>query len=177
MSLNNELDRFGQLFKQNLNDSIKAAMKWVSPTSVDWEAKTMTAVDGDGLAFYDVLLGVGTIAVKPAIGTDCLIAVIEADDATAFMLYADEAEAIVIDAGSLQYNSQSVIFNNGDNGGLIMISPLISWMQKVSADMKTLKSLLLSKTVAGNGAPLGISFNPQTPDPEQSDFENEKVKH
>jgi len=169
MTLKNELDRFSQLFKGHLNGSMKATLRWVSATEVDWpstgsgDEPTMTAVDGDGLEFFDVLLGVGTTAVKPVVGTDCLIAIVEGDEATAFLLFADEAELIV--------------FNGGDNGGLIKILPTIAWMQKVNSDLQTLKTLLQTSPVAGNGALLAITFNPQTSAPEQSDFEDEKITH
>ena len=119
MSLRDELDIFGQLFNRHLNDSMKATLRWVIPTEVDWDAQTMIAVDGDGLEFYDVLLGVGTTAVKPVKGTDCLIAIIEGDEATAFMLYADEAELIQ--------------FNGGDNGGLTIVPELKKQLDKMTA--------------------------------------------
>lgn len=177
MSLKDELDKFGQLFKQRLSDNQKATLRWVSPTAVDWDAQTMTAEDGEGLEFFDVLLGVGTTAVKPVVGCDCLIAIVEGDEATAFMLYADEAEEVVINAEKMQYSSDLIQYNDGENGGLVKVVPMTNWMKKVASDMQTLKTLLLTKAVAGNGAPLAISFNPQTPTPSQSDFENEKVKH
>lgn len=177
MTLKNELDRFGQLFKSHLNGSMKATLRWVSATEVDWEAQTMTAVDGDGLEFFDVLLGVGTTAVKPVVGTDCLIAIIEGDEATAFLLFADEAEEIILNAEKMIYSSDLIEYNGGENGGLVIVSPVIEWMKKVSNDMQTLKTLLKATTVAGNGAPLAIVFNPQTPVPKQSDFENDKIKH
>lgn len=161
MTLKAELDRFGQLFKQHLNGSMKASLRWVEATEIDWETQTMTAVDGDGLEFFNVLLGVGMTAVKPVVGTDCLIAIVEGDESTAFLLFADEAELIQ--------------FNGGENGGLIKITPTIAWMQKVSADLQTLKTLLQASPVVGNGNPLGIVFNPQTPAPDRSDFENEKI--
>lgn len=163
MSLKAELDKFGQLFKHHLNGSMKATLRWVEATEIDWDAQTMTAVDGDGLEFFNVLLGVGMMAVKPVVGTDCLIAIVEGDEATAFLLFADEAELIE--------------FNGGENGGLVKISPTIAWMQKVNSDLQTLKTLLQTSPVAGNGAPLAIVFNPTTTAPEQSDFEDEKVTH
>jgi hypothetical protein len=154
MTLKSELDHFSQLFKGHLNGSMKATLRWVSATEVDWDAQTMTAVDGDGLEFFDVLLGVGTTAVKPVVGTDCLIAIVEGDEATAFLLFADEAELIQL--------------NGGELGGLIKITPTIAWMKKVNLDMQVLKTLLSG---------IGLAFNSQTPNPQQSDFENEKITH
>ncbi len=177
MSLKDELDKFGQLFKQRLSDNQKATLRWVSPTAIDWESKTMTAEDGDGLEFFDVLLGVGTTAVKPVVGCDCLIAIVEGDEATAFMLFADEAEELIINAEKMQLSADLIQYNEGENGGLVKVEPMTAWMKKVASDLQTLKKVLATKAVAGNGAPLGIVFNPQTTSPAKSDFENEKIKH
>lgn len=133
MSLRDELDIFGQLFNRHLNDSMKATLRWVSPTEVDWDAQTMTAVDGDGLEFYDVLLGVGTTAVKPVIGTDCLIAIIEGDEATAFMLYADEAEEVYLKSGSTELivNTEGCHISRESENLMSVLSDLISEVQKI----------------------------------------------
>lgn len=164
MTLKAELDKFGQLFGNRLNGAKKATLRWVTATAVNWGEQTMTAEDGDGLEFFNVLLGVGTMSVKPVIGTDCLIAIVEGDEATAFLLYADNADLIE--------------FNGGENGGLVKLMPLAEWMQKVSSDLQTLKTLLQASPVAGNGAPLAIVFNPQSPAViQQTDFENEKITH
>lgn len=119
MTLKSELDTFGLLFKQHLNGSMKASLRWVTATAVDWEAKTMTATDSDDLPYNDVLLGVVTTAVKPVLNTDCLIAIVENDEATAFLLYADEAELI-------QYNG-------GENGGLTNTPELKTQLDKLTA--------------------------------------------
>jgi len=133
MSLKDELDQFGQLFKRRLNDSQKATLRWVAPTAVDWEAQTMTAVDGDGLEFFGVLLGVGTTAVKPVVGTDCLIAIVEGDEATAFLLYADEAEEFYLKAGatSLVVSKDGCVVERGSENLLKALEDLIAEVQKV----------------------------------------------
>ena len=154
MTMKAALDDFGQLLKNRLNGNVKATIRWVKVTEVDWSEQAMTAVDGDGLEFFNVLLGVGTTAIKPVVGTDCLIAIVEGDEATAFLLFADEAELIQ--------------FNGGENGGIVKISPTIAWMNKVNLDMQTLKGLLSG---------IGLAFVPQTTNPQQSDFEDEKITH
>ncbi|MCT4644375.1 MAG: hypothetical protein N4A74_05250 [Carboxylicivirga sp.] len=119
MTLVSELDKFGQLFKQHLNSSVKATLRWVTATAVNWDEQTMTATDSDELEYFDVLLGVTTTAVKPVLNTDCLIAIVEGDEATAFLLYADEAELIQ--------------FNGGSNGGLTVTPELKTQLDKLTA--------------------------------------------
>jgi hypothetical protein len=133
MTLKNELDRFSQLFKGHLNGSMKATLRWVSATEVDWNAQTMTAVDGDGLEFFDVLLGVGTTAVKPVINTDCLIAIVEGDEATAFLLYADEAEEFYLKAGMtrLVVSEDGCVVERGSENLLKALEDFIIEVQKV----------------------------------------------
>lgn len=126
MTLKSELDVFGQLFKQRLNETMKASLRWVTASQVDWEAQTMTATDSDELEYFDVLLGVGTTAIKPVLNTDCLIVIVEGDEATAFLLYADEAELI-------QYNG-------GQNGGLTITPELVTQLGKNNQYVETLKT-------------------------------------
>jgi hypothetical protein len=119
MSLKDELDQFSALFKHHLKGSTKATLRWVTATSIDWDGKLMDATDSDDLPYYDVLLGVGSIAVKPVLNTDCLIAIVEDDECSAFLLYANEVEL-------LQYNA-------GENGGLANTVELKAQLAKLTA--------------------------------------------
>ncbi|WP_320053976.1 hypothetical protein [uncultured Acetobacteroides sp.] len=118
MTLKSELDQFGMLFKHHLNGAVKATLVWVTAGEIDWVNKTMTAIDEDDLPYYDVLLGVGSMSVKPRKDTDCLIAKIEGDEATAFLVMADEVELIE--------------FNGGKNGGLAVVPELKTQLEKLS---------------------------------------------
>lgn len=133
MSLKDELDRFGQLFKQRLSDNQQATLRWVAPTAVDWEAQTMTAVDGDGLEFFGVLLGVGTTAVKPVVGCDCLVAIVEGDEATAMLMYADEVEEVYLKSGDAQLivSTEGCRIERGPEDLKTTLTDLVSEIQKI----------------------------------------------
>lgn len=139
MTLKSELDQFGQLFKRHINGSMRATLRWVEATEVDWpstgsgDEPTMTAVDGDGLEFFNVLLGVGATAVKPLVGTDCLIAIVEGDESTAFLLFADEAEELYLKAGTtrLVVSEGGCVVERGNENLLTALTDLISEVQKV----------------------------------------------
>ena len=171
MSLKSELDTFGQLFKQHLNGVVKATMRWVTCTAVDWEAQTMTATDGDELEFFDVLLGIGTNVVKPVVGSDCLIAIIENDEATAFMLFADEAELIQ--------------FNGGDNGGLTIGRHIVFNLKSIKDFVEAINSALpnafaaIGAGTAANGALGKQAYQSAMTGKsiELEEIENDKITH
>lgn len=171
MSLNSELDKFNELFKQRLIDNSKATLRWVTAEEVDWEAQTMTASGEDDLKFFDVLLGLGTVSVKPVLGADCLIAIVENDDATAFMLYANEAELIS--------------YNGGENGGLTNTPELKIQLDKLTARVDgiidAIKDPAVIATAQDGGNALWALFKAliaQITEKENFDnIENEKITH
>lgn len=171
MSLKSELDIFGELFKQCLSGEVKATLRWVSCEAVNWEDKTMTASDADGLEYFDVLLGVSTATVKPVKGTDCLVAIVENDDATAFLLFADEAELIE--------------WNGGENGGLTITPKLVDELGKLTARVDGIIDAINSPTVMatpqdGGTAMLGLLRTELSKIVDKEDFtniENEKITH
>ncbi len=170
MTLKSELDTFGQLFKQHLNSSAKATLRWVTATAINWEAQTMTATDSDGLEFFEVLLGVVTTAIKPVVNTDCLIAIVEGDEATAFLLYADEAELIQ--------------FNGGENGGLCITPKLVENLNKNNALLQALLGVINGTAIPepGSGSPSALQAALKTAvvTKEIGDFtaiENTKITH
>jgi hypothetical protein len=96
-----------------------------------------------------------------------------------FVMGYSEIDKVLVKIGdtSVNMDRDGVVFNGGDNKGLVKVQNMVDWMSKVHQDLTTLTSLLLNTAVAGNGAPLGIVFNPGTPSPQASNFENDKVKH
>lgn len=71
---------------------------------------------------------------------------------------------------------ERIVVNGGEKGGLVNIEELKNWMGNVERDLNTLKSLLSTTPVAGNGAPLGIAFAPSTQSV-ASKIEDESIKH
>jgi hypothetical protein len=170
MSLKNELDKLDELFKQRLNGTQKATLRWVEATAVDWENRTMTAVDEADLPYHDVLLGVGMMAVKPVLHTDCLIAIVENDESSAFLLYANEAEEIV--------------FNGGQLGGMVKVDVLKDVLSKTNALLSAITGVINGAQVLepGNSAPsaLQIAMKSAISGKSVGDFneiEDNKIKH
>ncbi len=82
------------------------------------------------------------------------------------------ANMVVVAFGDID----GVSIKGGKNGGLVNIETLKRWMANVERDLNTLKTLLSTTPVAGNGAPLGAVFNPTTQSVE-SDIEDETINH
>jgi hypothetical protein len=130
-------------------------------------------IDDDGTEMHGVRLrpitGENSGIVKyPKVGAFVLAVKIE-----------ETEEWMVVSANlydSILINVDSIVMNNGENG-LVKITEMISWMQKVYTDLQTLKTSLSTFPVAGNGAPLAMVFSPTTPNPKKSDFEDTKIKH
>jgi hypothetical protein len=173
MSLKGELDTFGELFRQRINGVSKATIRWVTCTAVNWDDKTMTATDSDDLEYFDILLGVDAVIAKPMVGCDCLISIVENDEATAFLLKADAVEL-------LQYNG-------GENGGLIKIDKLTTDLNKLVTEVNSIRATLLSHThgVAALPNPSGTVINTvatvalleKASNFDKDNYNNDKITH
>ena len=171
MSLQTEADEFMMLFKRHLNGSMQAQIRWVTCKSVDWDKKTMEAEGmSDELAYYDVALGFGSVDIKPALESDCLIAILEGQESVAFLIYAVEAELME--------------FNGGDNGGLAITPKLVTELDKTNSLLQSIITVLSGSPVPepGNGSPSALQIalkaaitGKQLGD--YSDIENDKITH
>lgn len=97
----------GQIAKQPL----QAQLRWATCESVNWEARTMTAIgQSDDLEYFDVLLGLQAIAIKPKENALCLLGVLEGQDASTFLITASEIEEVVIlsEGGNIQISNGTV---------------------------------------------------------------------
>ncbi len=116
--------------------------------------------------------------VYPAENSSVLVGIIEGVKTEAVILKCSEVAKVSFKAGTqtLVMNKDGFVFNAGTDG-MVKLTELVSWMDKVSTDLNTLTSLLSTSPVAGNGAVLGIVFNPTTPTPVKAAFEDSKIKH
>ena len=86
----------------------------VEVKEVNWDDRTMTVIGvDDELEYYDVLLGLGSVDVKPKVGSNCLIGFINNSETLPFLIMADEVEEIDI---KTQFKVQ---LNISDKGILI----------------------------------------------------------
>lgn len=151
---------------QAINDKIdraqagaKARLRFVECTAVDWDGKTMDAKGADdGVPYLDVFLGLGSVYVKPAIGSNCLIAMVDGENSVAFLIAAEKVDAVEIES--------KVVFNGGGNGEMVKIDALTAAMNKLVSAFNT-------HTHPSNGTPPvkpAAMFN-------KSDYADTKITH
>lgn len=134
-------------------------------------------VDADGLVLSDVQLRAvvngeeSGILITPKTGSYVTVADLSGDLTRIVVVGFSEVEKIEVNA------DDKIIFNGGQNKGLVKVEKMVNWMQKVYNDLQYLTVLLSSSTVAGNGAPLGIVFTQTTPSPIIEDFQNKDITH
>lgn len=148
---------------------------------VDLNTRTCT-VDDDGVNFYDVRLqstigGNAGVLMTPKKGSHVIIIDIEdrGDWAVALTTEVESVEVKIGDKGVV-VNTDGIVFNEG-RLGMVKVDEMTRWMEMVHQDLQTLTTLLSTSPVAGNGAPLGITFVPKTAKPNQSAFEDTTIKH
>lgn len=87
------------------------------------------------------------------------------------VVWASPVTAVVVMVADVE----EVRLMGGHLGGLVKVEELKKWMKNVESDLQTLSTVLKTSVIAGNGAPAGMVFNPQTSSVADS-IENEKVR-
>lgn len=109
--------------------------QWVVVKSVDWDKKRMTATGLlDGLDFNDVLLGLGSVYLKPSVNKQCLIGLINNNPANAFLIEAEEVEAIEVTDKSgfkMVLNGGKVSFKNEQASMFTILKDLAALLKQL----------------------------------------------
>lgn len=173
----NVKDEFKQAVRAFADAGCVPSLRWATVREVDQEEKTMTVVGvRDDLEYYDVELGLGSVFIYPAAGSTVLIGVVEGDAAAAFLLSAEKAERIEIEA------DVEIVLNGGGRGGMVVIGRLVEALNKVQQDVNNLKTAVsgwVPVAQDGGGAlkgALGSWVGESLELSKETDLENEKVK-
>lgn len=130
--MSRDIDKLVQSLKDVGNKPQLAQLCWATCTTVDWEAKTMEAKGvTDELPYYDVMLGLGFLDIKPKVGAICIIGVLEGQPAYTFLVTASEVEEV-------QLNSEKLIINKGENGNAVNIEALTERLNTCEKKFNTL---------------------------------------
>lgn len=171
----------GDAIKLAAGTGVETYIRLCMVDSVNEEKRTIecTPLDG-GAKLTDVNMqavteGKGGLLIIPKKNSHVAVGFFDKNNAVV-LLYS-EIEKILLDAGD------TISFNGGKNDGLVVVSKMVGWMEKVHSDLTTLQASLASIPVTG-AVPAGTLpvvancvFSPQTPLPVQQDFENDKIKH
>lgn len=133
------LDKLKQTINELIKGNIPIQTVWVTVSEVDWEERTMTAIGiDDEVEFFDVLLGLGSVDLKPKIGSDCLIGIIENQSTTSFILMANELEEIDVVIEDCQLNINDGFLLKKQNETLAkLMSDLLKEIQKMKFTTNT----------------------------------------
>lgn len=129
--------------KQAINEKIKSFANvqtiWVEADEIDWENKTMTAIGvADDLPYYDVLLGLESLVIKPKKGSTCLIGLIENDSTKPFLIWANELESYEIKVEDTEFKIQEGFLLKKENETLAkLMSDLLKEIQKMKFTTNT----------------------------------------
>lgn len=175
-------DVFRQAIQQEAKKGLVKTIGWGTASKVT--DTTCTVDREDAPILYGVLLNAidydlqSFVTIYPAEGSSVLVGIVENLKTEAVVLKCSEVEKVKLKIGeqTLLIDKNGFVFNEGQNKGLVKIQEMVDWMAKVYGDLQTLKTLLLSHPVAGNGSPLALTFNPTTSSPAVSTFENQKIK-
>jgi hypothetical protein len=149
-----EINKLANNIMRRVAGAQQAQIRFVECVSVDWDNKTMTAKGtSDDVEYYDITLGYGYVDIKPAIGTVCLIGIIEGQDVVTFLMDAEEVDLVEI-------NSKKIVFNGGKHSGIPM-TPEVT--QRLNAIEKAFNSLLNEYKAHNHSHPQGPTTGFVTP--------------
>lgn len=139
------LDKLKDTLAEMAKGAIPVQTVWVEVTEVDWEDRTMTAIGiDDELEYYDVLLGLGSVDLKPKIGSTCLIGIIENQNTSSFLITVNEIEEIDINVEDCQLKINNGFLLKKQNETLAkLMSDLLREIQKMKFTTNTGSTILL----------------------------------
>jgi hypothetical protein len=174
--------------KKLLTDKMKSHVplqtEWVTVKEIDWEEKTMTAIgENNGLEYYDVLLGLGSINTKPKIDSLALVGAIHNGEAC-FMISCEEIEEVeLIDQSGFKVslNDGLLLINGEEFGGIVNAKELKTQVDKNTLILENIQTVFTNWTPVPNdgGAALkalvAAFISLQRAD--LGSIENPKIKH
>lgn len=162
------LDKLKATITELIKSKIPVQTAWVICNEVDWDAKTMTCTGTiDELEYYDVLLGLNTLQIKPALKSKCLIGLIGNNSAASFLIWSNDSELIQ--------------FNKGEKGGIPISSEVTNRLNSIEQDINGLKQVFSSWVAVpndgGNALKIASSswYGSALTETQESDIANDKI--
>ena len=116
-----------------LNKAVTDKIKSFVSVQTIWVEKIMTAiVISDGLPYYDILLGLDSILIKPKKGATCLIGLIDNNPTTPFLIWANETEEYSIKVENTELKMDNGFLLKKENETLAkLMTDLLQEIQKM----------------------------------------------
>lgn len=132
------LTEFKQLWNDKQKSSTPIQTEWAEVKEVDWEDKTMTCIgQNNGLEYFDILLGLGSIYKKPKIGSMVLVGSIDNSE-EGFMIDCEEFEEVLIVSGQSEFtiNTEGFIVKKGDESLKEVMNDLIAQINALNLQLQ-----------------------------------------
>lgn len=105
------IDEFDKLMAQRIKKAVPQQVQWAKVASVNWDEKTCEATDLDtDLPFLGISLGIGSMHVKPKVGSLILVGLIENSETKPFLLQAEAIEEYEIKATKIDLKNDEIVF-------------------------------------------------------------------
>lgn len=181
-----ELQRIGEEFATSLATIIgKNMLRSVKVEKVDNDVITASRADAT-FTVRPTLLGQKDkfLAVYPKVGSTAVIAYVNGDPSTPYIVACTEIDRVAIKIGeaTIDVSEDTITFNGGENDGLVIVGKLTERLNKIERDINSLKTAIASWVVvpSDGGASLkGVVSSwasQRLTESKNSDYENDKIK-
>lgn len=176
---------FVELLGIKAKEGIPIQTVWAVCKSVDWSKKTMVATGlVDNLDYQDIILGNGFEFKKPAVGSSCLLGIIQNNSAMTYLIDAKEIEEyLIVDKTGFKIilKDGKLSLNGEQFGGVVKAKELKIQIDKNTQAISSLQQILNSWVPVSNdgGAALKslVSSFVSLPKADLTNIENETIKH
>lgn len=151
--MSKHLIEFRKLLTEKMHNKVPIQTEWVKVSSVDWEDKTMVAIgESNGLEYFDVLLGLGSLNIRPKVESLALVGSIHNGEAC-FMISCEEMEEIeLIDKTGfkLSLNNGLLLINGDEYGGIVNAKELKTQLDKNTLILEKIQTVFQSWVAVPN---------------------------
>lgn len=124
------------------------------------------------------------LAVYPRVGSTAVIAYVNGDPSTPYIVACTEIDRVAIKIGeaTIDVSEDTITFNGGENDGLVIVGKLTERLNKIERDINSLKTAMASWKVApsdGGAALKAVTsawVSQRLVESKNSDYENDKIK-
>lgn len=132
------LEEFKELMQKASKSQVPIQTEWCEVKEVDWEDKTMVATSLlNGLEYFDILLGLGSIYKKPKVGTKVLVGII-ANKEACFLIECEAFEemTIVSDKSLFTIKEEGFIVKQEDESLQKVLNDLIDRIDDLNKELQ-----------------------------------------
>lgn len=129
-----QVAEFTKLIGQFNKERQSIATVWATIKSIDWDQKICICTGLlDDLDYYEVLLGIGDVYIKPKKGTQVLLGLINGNHANAFVLHAEAIEEIQTNASQtkVRITEKGVSIAKGTESLKTVLNDMIDELNKI----------------------------------------------